>query len=87
MFELVIQPLSLEAIRLGRRNKQMSAEEVLTQIEHSSHGGDDFLFRFLSNLFCLFDNKLPPSIEPHIRELLTLLKERSIDSFEYRQTA
>lgn len=56
----------------------MSSEEVLTHFKHDGMVEDEFLYRFLSNLFILFDNHLPPAIEIYVRELLTLLGESEL---------
>ena len=54
----------------------MSAEEVLKQFESQGELQEDHLYRFLSNLFVLFDNHLPPAMEKHVKELLNLRKQK-----------
>jgi hypothetical protein len=67
----------------------MSAEEVLKQFELEGKREEDHLYRFLSNLYRLFDNRLPPTIESNIQELLALLEKKETVKLvlEYLETA
>jgi hypothetical protein len=67
----------------------MSAEDVLKQFQHAGDTEEDHLYRFLSNLFILYDNCLPPAMEKHVKELLNLRKqnEPAQPRFEYLKAA